>query len=174
MAIQTSGTTRISNSGQLQNIGSLDATTTATIAAAAGGGAPWSGEDLTTTFNFTGNSNSATQLALAADNNKGRYLSGRANQSVYNSNPNNLSVTANGTGAWLRVVGVYNNNNNAGTTNYNGYSKGNTGVTITAQAYRVNNTGADHTMMFEGYLPAGGNLTTNARTGLSTVDVWDD
>ena len=34
MAIQTSGTTRISNSGELQNIGSLDSTTTATISAA--------------------------------------------------------------------------------------------------------------------------------------------
>lgn len=38
MAIQTSGTTRISNSGELQNIASLDSTTTSTIAAAAGGG----------------------------------------------------------------------------------------------------------------------------------------
>ncbi len=38
MAIQTSGTTRISNSGELQNIGSLDSTTAATIGAAAGGG----------------------------------------------------------------------------------------------------------------------------------------
>jgi hypothetical protein len=37
MAIQTSGTTRISNAGQLQNIGSVDATTAATIAANAGG-----------------------------------------------------------------------------------------------------------------------------------------
>lgn len=174
MAIQTSGTTRISNAGQLQNIGSLDATTTATIAAAAGGGAPWSGEDLTTQVNFAGNGNSATQLALAADNTKGRYLSGRANQTVFNSNPNNINVTANGTGAWLRVVGVYNNNNNVGTTLYNGYSKSNTGASITAFAYRVTNTGADHAMMFEGYLPAGGNLTTSARTGLSLVDVWDD
>ena len=34
MAIQTNGTTRISNSGELQNIGSLDSTTTSTIAAA--------------------------------------------------------------------------------------------------------------------------------------------
>ena len=34
MAIQTSGTTRISNNGQLQNIGSLDATTTTTISSA--------------------------------------------------------------------------------------------------------------------------------------------
>ena len=174
MAIQTSGTTRISNNGELQNIGSLDATTTTTIAAAAGGGAPWDGEDLTTTFNFAGNSNSANQLALAADNNKGRYLSGRANQNVYNSNPNNIILTANGTGAWLRVVGVYNNNNNAGSTSYNGYSKSNTGASVTASAYRVTNTAVDHTMMFEGYLPAGGNLTTNSRTGLTTVDVLDD
>ena len=174
MAIQTSGTNRISNNGQLQNIGSLDATTTTTIAAAAGGGAPWSGEDLTTLFNFQNNSNSNAAVALAADNNKGRYLSGRANQTVYNSNPNVITVTANGTGAWMRVVGVYNNNNNVGTTNYTGYSKSNTGAAVNAQAYRVNNTGADHCMMFEGYLPAGGNLTVTARTNLAFVDVWDD
>ena len=173
MAIQTSGTNRISNNGELQNIGSLDATTTTTIAAAAGGGAPWSGEDKTTIISFAGNTNSATQLALAADNNKGRYLSGRANQNVMNSSPNTISVTANGTGAWLRVVGVY-NNNNAGATNYNGYSKSNSGATISALAYAVTNTRVDHTMMFEGYLPSGGNLTTNVRTGLTTVDVWDD
>ena len=137
MAIQTSGTNRISNNGELQNIGSLDATTTTTIAAAAGGGAPWSGEDKTTIISFAGNGNSNTQLALAADNNKGRYLSGRANQNVMNSSPNTISVTANGTGAWLRVVGVYNNNNNAGTTNYNGYSKSNSGATISANSMTV-------------------------------------
>ena len=38
MAIQISGTTVINNSRQLQNIASLDSTTTSTIAAAAGGG----------------------------------------------------------------------------------------------------------------------------------------
>ena len=37
MAILTGGTARLNNSGQLQNISSLDSTTTATIAAAAGG-----------------------------------------------------------------------------------------------------------------------------------------
>ena len=40
MAIQISGTTVVNNSRQLQNIASLDSTTTNTIAAAAGGG--WS------------------------------------------------------------------------------------------------------------------------------------
>ena len=39
MAIKTSGTTRLGNSGELQNITSLDSTTAATIGAAAGGGA---------------------------------------------------------------------------------------------------------------------------------------
>ena len=38
MVIQTGGTTRLGNNGELQNIASLDATTTATIGAAAGGG----------------------------------------------------------------------------------------------------------------------------------------
>ena len=40
MAIQISGTTVVNNSRQLQNIASLDSTTTATIASAAGGGSP--------------------------------------------------------------------------------------------------------------------------------------
>tara|TARA_R110000737_G_scaffold4874_1_gene15810 strand:- start:1617 stop:2411 length:795 start_codon:yes stop_codon:yes gene_type:complete len=40
MAIQVSGTSVINNSRQLQNIASLDATTAATVAAAAGGGFP--------------------------------------------------------------------------------------------------------------------------------------
>ena len=39
MAIQTGGTTRIGNTGQLQNISSVDATTAASIATAGVGGA---------------------------------------------------------------------------------------------------------------------------------------
>ena len=38
MAIQTSGTNRISNAGQLQNISSLDSTTTTTLQGAGLGG----------------------------------------------------------------------------------------------------------------------------------------
>ena len=40
MALQISGTTVVNDSRQLQNIASLDSTTTATIASAAGGGSP--------------------------------------------------------------------------------------------------------------------------------------
>ena len=36
MAIQTGGTTRIGNSGELQNIASLDSTTTSTVSSALG------------------------------------------------------------------------------------------------------------------------------------------
>ena len=41
MAIQVGGTTVVNDSRQLQNIASLDATTTATIGAAAGGDPTW-------------------------------------------------------------------------------------------------------------------------------------
>lgn len=57
MAIQVSGTTVINDSRQLQNIASLDATTTATIGAAAGGSAVLSSWDPTspdTTFSSSG------------------------------------------------------------------------------------------------------------------------
>lgn len=173
MAIQTSGTTRISNNGQLQNIGSLDATTTVTIAAAAGGGgAPWQGTDLTNNAFFVSNNNSNATVVLAADNNKGRYIYGHCTHYIFNSNPNYANITFNGTGAWIRATAAWNNTNNGGSTILTRYQKGNTGVEARATAYSVNNTRVDHTMVFEGYLPAGGNMTIN-RSSVN-YDVWDD
>ena len=172
MAIQTSGTNRISNNGQLQNIGSLDATTTTTIAAAAGGGAPWDGEAVSAALNFNSNSNSNAAVALAADNNKGRYIRGVANHTVFNSNPNNVNIGFNGTGAWITPISSHMTNNNGGGVVFGRYQKGNTGVNANVGVYRVTNTGADHGMVFQGYLPAGGNMTIN-RSSVQ-FDVWDE
>ncbi len=53
MAIQISGTTVINDSRQLQNVASLDATTTATIAENAGGGGPRFQQTITSSGTFT-------------------------------------------------------------------------------------------------------------------------
>ena len=73
MAIQTSGTTRISNSGQLQNIGSLDATTISTISSAAGGSPvpDWANSIYFNLNQSGGNTNStaATNVAYSSSTN---------------------------------------------------------------------------------------------------------
>jgi len=172
MAININGTTVINNSRQLQNIASLDSTTTTTIAAAAGGGAPWHGDTPSTTHAFNSNSNSNAAVALAADNNKGRYIRGVAQHNVFNSNPNNVNIGFNGTGAWIAPTAHFQNTNNGGQVLISRMDKGNTGVNANIGQYRLTNSGADHGMFFEGYLPAGGNMTINRST--VSCDIWDD
>ena len=91
MAIQTSGTTRISNSGQLQNIGSLDATTISTISSAAGGSPV---PDWANSIYFNLNQSSGTINSTAAAN--------VAYSSSMNSNTT-VTITGAGNGTLIKL-----------------------------------------------------------------------